>query len=61
MANCSFCGNALSKGTGLLYAKKDGSIMYFCSAKCKKNMLTLGREGRRVKWTSKARAFKSSK
>ncbi len=41
-----------------MYVKKDGTIMYFYSSKEKKNYLTLGREGRRQKWTPSAREFK---
>ena len=58
MATCSFCSGELEKGTGMLYAKKDGTIFYFCSSKCRKNMLGLKREGRRQKWTKAAQLFK---
>ncbi|MEW6749062.1 MAG: 50S ribosomal protein L24e [Candidatus Micrarchaeota archaeon] len=59
MANCSFCEEPIQKGTGLVYAKKDGTILNFCSSKCKKNSLTLRREGRRQKWTEAARKFQA--
>ena len=58
MANCSFCTETLSKGTGYLFAKKDGTVFYFCSSKCRKNQLVLKREGRRQKWTKASRSFK---
>jgi large subunit ribosomal protein L24e len=61
MPNCTFCANPIPKGTGILYAKKDGTIYYFCSSKCRKNRLKLGREGRRVKWTTASRLFKGMK
>ena len=57
MANCSFCDSPILKGTGLMYVKKDGTIFNFCSSKCKKNNLHLGREGRRQKWTQAAKKF----
>jgi large subunit ribosomal protein L24e len=57
MANCSFCDGAILKGTGLMFVKKDGTVFNFCSSKCKKNNLGLGREGRRQKWTIAARKF----
>ena len=60
MVNCSFCDNIVSRGTGLLYVKKDGTLFNFCSSKCRKNSLLLGREGRKQKWTVAARNFKSS-
>jgi len=59
MPNCSFCGDPVAKGTGLLYVKKDGTLFYFCSSKCRKNALLLKREGRRQKWTTAARKFKA--
>jgi len=48
---CSFCGNQLEPGTGKMYVKKDGSVMYFCSSKCQHNQ-KLGRVPRRVEWTA---------
>ncbi|MFH1393718.1 MAG: 50S ribosomal protein L24e [Candidatus Micrarchaeota archaeon] len=60
MFNCSFCDDPISKGTGLTYAKKDGTVYRFCCSKCKKNMLVLRREGRRQNWTTAAKKFKES-
>lgn len=57
MVNCSFCAEGLARGTGLIYVKKDGTLFYFCSSKCRKNQLHLRREGRRKKWTKAARIF----
>lgn len=51
MEKCSFCGTELKVGTGKMYVKKDAKILYFCSRKCEKNMLDLGRKGRETKWT----------
>jgi len=59
MPNCSFCDEPVEKGTGLIYAKKDGTILNFCSSKCKKNSLSLKREGRRQKWTESYRKFQA--
>lgn len=58
MTKCSFSGKEIPKGTGIMYIKKDGTVMHFFSSKEKKNFLKLGREGRRVKWTPAARQFK---
>ena len=55
---CSFCGTIILRGTGKLYAKTDGKILYFCSRRCEKNMLKLGRKGRETRWTEEFRAFK---
>ena len=51
MARCSFCGETLKPATGKMYVKKDGKILFFCSNKCEKNMLKLGRKARTLKWT----------
>jgi len=59
MAVCSFCSGNVEKGTGTIYAKKDGTLYNFCSGKCRKNQLVLGREGRRKKWTEASRLFKA--
>jgi large subunit ribosomal protein L24e len=55
VASCSFCGIDLPKGSGRLYAKRDGTIFYFCSSKCMKNQLKLGRVGKKIKWAKKTR------
>lgn len=59
MVNCSFCSFEVQKGSGLMYAKKDGTTYNFCSSKCRKNQLDLRREGRRMKWTKSSRLFKA--
>ncbi len=50
---CTFCGEEIEPGTGSMYVKKDGTVYYFCSSKCRKNFLKLGREPRRVRWTKR--------
>ena len=47
---CSFCEQDLKKGTGKMYVKKDGKILYFCSTKCEKNLLKLNRKPRETRW-----------
>ena len=39
-------------GTGKMFVKRDGSVFYFCSSKCEKNM-ELGRVPRKVNWIRK--------
>jgi len=58
MAKCDFCGNNIPKGTGKMYVKKDGKILYFCSTKCEKNMLVLKRKPRTTRWTNEFSAVK---
>ncbi|MCJ2556385.1 MAG: 50S ribosomal protein L24e [Candidatus Thermoplasmatota archaeon] len=48
---CTFCGERIEPGTGKMYIKKDGTFFYFCSGKCQKNSLKLGRVPRRTRWT----------
>lgn len=48
--NCSFCGNEVRRGTGYMFVRRDGSVLTFCSSKCRKNLLRLGRNPRKLKW-----------
>tara|TARA_Y100000310_G_C20271261_1_gene618143 strand:+ start:316 stop:495 length:180 start_codon:yes stop_codon:yes gene_type:complete len=48
---CTFCGEVIEKGTGKIYAKKDGKILNFCTTKCEKNMLKLSRKPIFTRWT----------
>ena len=58
--NCSFCGDAIEPGTGKMYIKKDGSVFNFCSNKCKKNNIDMGRVSRRTRWTVRYGELKAS-
>ncbi len=49
--SCSFCGHEFPQGTGIMYVRNDGSILWFCSSKCRKNYLELRRDPRKLKWT----------
>ncbi|MCW7074248.1 MAG: 50S ribosomal protein L24e [Candidatus Methanospirare jalkutatii] len=53
---CSFCKAEIPPGTGKMFVRRDGSVLFFCSSKCEKNMLKLGRKSRKVKWVSKQKA-----
>jgi len=48
---CSFCGDDFPLGTGMMYVKNDGSVLWFCSSKCRKSSLKLRRDARKLKWT----------
>ncbi|MDD3244708.1 MAG: 50S ribosomal protein L24e [Candidatus ainarchaeum sp.] len=48
---CTFCGKEMEKGTGIVYAKKDGTTYYFCSSKCKKNQLAKKYKPLKTRWT----------
>lgn len=48
---CAFCGHEFPRGTGMMYVRGDGAILWFCSSKCRKNALKLKRDARKLKWT----------
>ncbi len=50
--NCSFCKKEIEPGTGSIFVKPDGKLVYFCSSKCRKNY-NLGRDPRKLKWINK--------
>ncbi|MCI4460709.1 MAG: 50S ribosomal protein L24e [Thaumarchaeota archaeon] len=50
---CAFCGREVRPGRGIMYVRNNGSVLWFCSAKCRKNMLELRRDPRKLKWTAK--------
>ncbi len=60
MAVCSFCGKNIEKGTGKLYIRKDAKTLHFCSGKCEKNMLKLGRKPRTTAWTKEYQSLKKA-
>ena len=49
---CSFCGGEFPAGPGMMFIKNDGSILWFCSSKCRKSSLFLRRDARKLKWTT---------
>lgn len=53
MPKCSFCNKLIPLGTGLIYAKNDGRILYFDKRKCEKNMLKLKRDPAYTNWIRK--------
>lgn len=61
MVKCSFCGAEVERGTGVMFVKADGTTYYYCSRKCEKNMLKLGRIPRNVRWTAEFRKFKGKR
>lgn len=55
---CSFCGNDIEPGTGKMFIRRDGTIHFFCSSKCERNLLHLGRVPRWTRWTKHFRRAK---
>jgi len=35
-----------------MYVNNDGTVLWFCSSKCRKNYIVLGRDPRKLKWTA---------
>jgi large subunit ribosomal protein L24e len=58
---CSFCNKEIPKGKGIIYVKTDGTMFYFDSGKCQKNMLELKRKPSKLKWTRAKREVKTTK
>lgn len=58
---CSFCGREIRRGLESIYVTSKGKMLYFCSSKCDKNLLKLGRSRRRTKWTKTYRKEKEAR
>ena len=50
---CAFCGKEIRPGHGIMYVKNNGTVLWFCSSKCRKSMMELRRNPKRLKWTSR--------
>jgi len=49
---CIFCGKDIEPGTGMAFVQtKDGSVLWFCSNKCKVSRLRRHMKPRDTKWT----------
>lgn len=53
MPRCSFCKQNYEFPYGLTLILNDGNILYFCSSKCRKNLLHLKRDNKKVNWIRK--------
>ena len=49
MVECSFCGKKF-ENKGKMFVKKSGSVLYFCTSKCEKNV-ALKRKPVEIRWT----------
>ena len=49
---CSFCGREIKPGTGKMFVKTNGEILYFCSSKCEKSYF-MKRNPKKLKWIRK--------
>ena len=51
MPKCSFSGEEIKKGTGIMYVLNDGKILWFRNSKSMKNYLKLKRKPLETRWT----------
>jgi large subunit ribosomal protein L24e len=51
MVKCAFSGKEIPKGTGKMFVRKNGQILWFLNSKCQKNYLSLNRKPVNYKWT----------
>ncbi|UCE10009.1 MAG: 50S ribosomal protein L24e [Candidatus Thorarchaeota archaeon] len=50
---CVFCGKDIEPGTGSAFVQtKDGSVLWFCSSKCKSANLKRRMKPRDTKWAA---------
>jgi large subunit ribosomal protein L24e len=52
MTKCVFCGKESSPYKGVHLIKNDGSVNFYCSSKCRRNSINLGRDKKKIKWTT---------
>jgi len=57
MPKCSYCGKMYEFPRGLTLVKTDGTVVYLCSAKCRKSMEM---KKRKVRWVVDGKKVKSS-
>ncbi len=55
MVKCSYSGDEIKPGTGKMYVKDNGKVLWFKNSKCEKNMLKLKRDPRKFEWTEAAK------
>jgi large subunit ribosomal protein L24e len=55
---CSFCGSDIDPGTGKMAVEQSGTVSFYCSSKCEKNVF-IKRSARKVKWTAEYRKEKA--
>ena len=51
MVKCTYCGHEEVPIRGVHLITNEGVVQFLCSSKCRKNMLKLKRDRRKLKWT----------
>ena len=49
---CSFCFKDIAIGRGHMFVKRDGTILNFCTSRCRKAMLKYKKNPRNPRWTA---------
>ena len=52
MVKCSYTGKKIQPGSGKMYVLDSGQVLHFKSSKEEKNMLKLGRNPRKCRWST---------
>lgn len=61
MTKCVFCGREESQYRGLHLIRNVGTVDFFCSSKCRKNVMKLKRDKRKVRWTEASSIVRKKK
>lgn len=48
---CDFCGYKVNPGEGITFIKNDGTILNFCTKKCREARLKYHKNPRKTRWT----------
>ena len=48
---CSYCGEQIPPGEGMMYIRANGEVYQFCTKKCRKYQVKLKKHARKVRWT----------
>ena len=59
MPTCTYSGKEIPPGTGLMYVKTDGKVLWFLDRKAEKGFTALKRKPRNVRWTAEAHKAKA--
>ena len=49
---CSFCGYDIAIGRGMMFVRRDGTVLNFCTPRCRKAMIKYKKKARKTRWTA---------
>ncbi|MBS3135661.1 50S ribosomal protein L24e [Candidatus Woesearchaeota archaeon] len=53
MVKCTFSGEEIEPGTGMIFVTKEGKALYFKNKKCEKSYLKLKRKPITTRWSKR--------